>query len=66
MTGSYFLGMYNEAMTYVYFNLFKPELWQMKVFLVNIFVYHKVVSKNNRKYNICLKPSRSHETNIKN
>ena len=32
MTGTYFLGMYNEAMTYVGFKLFKPELRQMKLF----------------------------------
>ena len=53
MTGTYFLGMYNEEMTYVYFKLFKPELRQMKVFLVNKFVFYKDVSENNRKDYIC-------------
>jgi hypothetical protein len=34
MTETYFLGMYKKAVIYVYFKLFKPELRQMKVFLV--------------------------------
>ena len=48
MTRTYFQEMYSEAMTYVYFKLFTPELRQMKVVLVNKFVYYKYVSKNNR------------------
>jgi hypothetical protein len=50
MTDTYFLGMYNEAVTYVYeyFKLFKPELRQIKMFLVNKFLYYEDISKNNK------------------
>lgn len=49
MTDTYFLGMYNEVVTYVYFKLFKLELRQMKMFLVNKFLYYEDISKKQQK-----------------